>query len=219
MSILYDAIRSQAKVTNSVLVGFSGGKDSICCLDLCLKYFQEVQPFFMYLCPNLSFQEEFLTWYEEKYNVEILRIPHFEVSNYLRYGTFREPDMSVSIVGVKDTYDYLRNKTGIYWIAAGERIADSIVRRAMIKKSGPIDVKRGRFYPLANWTKEDVMHYIKAKRLKLPKMSTELGFSFRSLEGSQLSALKNAYPEDYEKILKMYPFAGAAVERFERFGK
>lgn len=218
-SLLFEPIKAQSKMTDAVLVGFSGGKDSICCLDLCMRYFKRVQPFFMYLCPNLEFQERTLAWYEEKYGVDIIRIPHFEVSKFLRTGSFREVDLSVSEVGVKDTYDYLRGKTGIHWIAAGERISDSIVRRAMIKKSGTTDAKRGRFYPIAYWTKNDVMTYIKARKLKLPNDSRELGFSFRSLSGKELSVVKRVYPKDYERILSMYPFAGAAVERYERYGR
>lgn len=216
---LFDPIKTQAKVTDAVLVAFSGGKDSIVTFDMCMRYFDNVQPFFMYVCPHLEFQEQTLDWYERKYGTKIIRIPHFEVSNFMRYGSFREPDFTVPIVSVKDEYDYLRAKTGIYWVAAGERIADSIVRRAFIKHSGTIDVKRGRFYPVANWTKREILSYIKSKRLKLPTDSKKLGFSFRSMEGKQLAVIRDTYPRDYERILGMYPFAEAAVERFERYGR
>lgn len=216
---LYDPIKSHAKVTDSVLVAFSGGKDSIVTLDLCMRYFKRVQPFFMYMVPDLGFQEETLGWYEKKYDTEIIRIPHFEVSTFMRYGTFREPDFNVSEVSVKETYDYLRNRTGIFWISAGERISDSTIRRAMIKHSGTIDAKRGRFYPIANWSKKNVLDYIRLKHLKLPRDSKRLGFSFRSLDGKQLAAIQDMYPDDYQKILKVYPFADAATERYRRYGK
>lgn len=218
-NLLFDPIKSQATITDSVIVGFSGGKDSIVTLDLCFKYFKNVKPFFMYLVPGLSFQEKMLNRYEERYNTEIIRLPHFECSNFLKYGCFTLADWSVDIVGINDTYSYLRELTGIHWIAAGERCADSIVRNAMIKKSGSIDHGRGRFYPLAYWKKNDVMEYIKYKKLYLSPEQKKLGFSFRSLAGSELAVIKEHYPEDYEKILKVYPFAGAGVERFEIYGK
>ena len=65
-SQLYDPIKTMAKVTRKVLVGFSGGKDSCVTLDLCFKFFDEVRPFFMYQVPNMSFQERTMKWYEQK---------------------------------------------------------------------------------------------------------------------------------------------------------
>ena len=218
-NLLFDPIKTQSSVTDSVIVGFSGGKDSIVTLDLCFRYFKNVVPFFMYLVPNLEFQERTLRWYENKYDTEIIRIPHFECSDFLKYGCFTLSDWSVDLVGINDTYAYLRERTGIHWIAAGERCADSIVRNAMIKKSGSIDYKRGRFYPLAYWKKNEVLQYIKQKKLYLSKEQREIGFSFRSLAGNELAVIKEIYPADYEKILKVYPFAGAGVERFEKYGK
>lgn len=218
-NLLYDPIKTQARVTDSVIVGFSGGKDSIVTLDLCFKYFKRVVPFFMYLVPNLEFQEQMLRRYEDKYNTEIIRLPHFEVSEFLKYGSFTQMNWSIDVVGINDTYEYLRQRTGIHWIAAGERCADSIVRNAMIKKSGSIDYKRGRFYPLAYWKKQEVLEYIKFKKLYLSPEQKQIGFSFRSLAGCELSIIKQMFPADYEKILKVYPFAGAAVERYEKYGK
>lgn len=218
-NLLFDPLKTQSRVTDSVIVGFSGGKDSIVTLDLCFRYFKRVVPFFMYLVPGLEFQEKMLRWYENKYKTEIIRIPHFEVSEFLKYGSFTLYDQNVDVVGITDTYEYIRQKTGIHWIAAGERCADSIVRNAMIKQSGSIDYKRGRFYPIAYWKKNDVLQYIKYKKLYLSPEQKKLGFSFRSLSGNELAVIKERYPNDYKKILRVYPFAGAAVERFEKYGK
>ena len=218
-NLLFDPIKTQASVTDSVIVAFSGGKDSIVTLDLCFRYFKTIKPFFMYLVKGLEFQEKMLRWYENKYNTEIIRIPHFEVSEFLKYGSFTMPDFDVDVVKINDTYEYLRQQTGIHWISAGERCADSIVRNAMIKKSGSIDYKRGRFYPLAYWKKNEVLQYIKQRKLYLSPEQRTLGFSFRSLAGSELSVIKERYPADFEKILQVYPLAGAAVEHYELYEK
>lgn len=218
-TVLFDPIRTQAKVTDAVLVGFSGGKDSIVTLDLCMRHFKRVQPFFMYYVPGLRMQEETIRRYEKRYGVDVIRIPHFEVSNFMRYGTFRDPDPYVGIVSVKDVYDYLRIKTDIYWIACGERIADSVVRRAMIKRSGSIDKERGRFYPLAYWTKSDVVNYIQHYNLKLGKDYNKLGYSFRSLNANDLTFLNEEYPDDLQRVLRLYPLAMAGIKREEYYGK
>lgn len=218
-TVLYDIIKTQAKITDSVIVAFSGGKDSIVTLDLCFRYFKNVKPFFMYICPDLSFQERMLQWYEKRYQTEITRLPHMDVSEFFHYGSFRLPDYSFPIISINDIYQYMRVNNDIWWIAAGERINDSIVRRAMIKHSSSIDVQRGRFYPISGWNKKEVLAYIKYHNLYLPQDSRKLGFSFRSLDGNELLMLKREFPDDYEKILKLYPFAEAGVKRAEEYGK
>lgn len=218
MSLL-DQIKTQANITDSVLVSFSMGKDSIATMDLCFKYFKHVQPFFMYMVPGLRFQEEALAKYEHHYNTHIIRVPHFETSDFYRYGSFRDPDYSVPRVKIKDVYNLVRKKTGITWIAGGEKINDSIVRRAMLKHSGSIDTQRGRFYPVMYWTDKEVKQYIKMNKLLYPKFNQELRFSFHSLAGKELSAIKHIYPQDYERILKFFPEAKAGVLRYEAYQK
>lgn len=211
-------VETAKNITDSVLVGFSGGKDSVVTLDLCHKHFKRVQPYFMYLVPNLEFQEITLRYYEKRYGMEIMRVPHFMLSDFLKAGSFRMPDESVPTVKTADLYEYLRNKTGIHWIAAGERIADSIVRRAMIKHSSAIDPKRGRIYPIAYWTKAHVLSYLKMHRLPLSLENKELGFSFRSLHGKDLAKIKKRFPKDFEKIKKMFPLVEAELKRGEFYG-
>lgn len=218
-TVLFDSIKAQAKVTDSVLVGFSGGKDSAVTLDLCFRYFKRVQPFFMYIVPNLSFQAHIISWYENKYQTKIICVPHFDTSTFFRYGSFCMADDTVPVISINDIYHWLRAKTGIWWIAAGERASDSIVRNAMIKHSGSIDVKRGRLYPIAYWKKKEVMQYIKYHKLKLGADSKLLNFSFKSLDGNELKMVKDNFPEDFEKIKNLYPLCEAAVRRVEHYGK
>ena len=75
-TVLYDPIKAQSKITDSVIVAFSGGKESVVVCDLCHRYFKNVKMFFMYICPDLSFQEKTLEWYEKKYQTEIIIMAH-----------------------------------------------------------------------------------------------------------------------------------------------
>lgn len=217
-TVLFDPIKAQAKVTDSVLVGFSGGKESIVTLDMCFRYFDNVKPYFMYMIPDLSFVEKQIEWYEKKYQTEIMRVPHPDLSMWMRYGVFRIPDLSYPIISHNDIYQYVRSETGIWWIAGGERINDSIVRRAMMKKSGSIDDKRGRFFPVSAWKKKEILEYIKYHNLRTDRFSQIAGFSFRSLQAEELKILRDNFPEDYEKVLRLFPFAAGNVKRLEAYG-
>ena len=44
-----------------------------------------------------------------------------------------------------------------------------------------------------------------------------MGFSFKTLEGRELSMVKQHFPDDYEKILHLYPMAEAGVKRYEEW--
>ena len=208
---LFRSVETAAAITDSVLVAFSGGKDSVVTLDVCVRHFAHVEGFFMYQVRGLSFQESILRYYEDKYGIPIHRIPHFELSQWLRYGLFRHCDFDCPIVSVKETYDYMRENTDIWWIAAGERIADSVWRRAMIKSSGTIDPKRGRFFPIAEWSKADVMAYIRQRKLRVGAESSRLGFSFRSLMGKDLLKIQKHFPQDYARIRRWFPLVDVSI--------
>ena len=215
----YDPIRTMSKMTDAVIVAFSGGKESIVVLDMCMKHFKRVVPFFMYYIPGLSFQEKQIRWYENRYGIEIVRLPHFELSNLLRYGTLRSPDYDVPIISINDIYEWMRDKTGIRWIAAGERSGDSVIRGAMIKHSGSIDDKRWRFYPVAWWNQQEILDYIKVKKLYRGIDSRTLGTSFEGVNTRSFVFLKEHFPSDYERALKLFPLAEGAVVRYQVYGK
>jgi phosphoadenosine phosphosulfate reductase len=216
---LFDAVKRQALLTDSVIVSYSGGKDSAVTLDLCARYFKAVHVFFMYQVQNLSFQEAVLTWAETKYNTEIYRIPHFELSDFYRGGVYCKPDARVRKVNPKDIYSHVRQAFDCHWIAAGERAKDSVIRNAMIKKSGSIDMGRGRFFPLAYWSKAQVVKYIDQHQLKVSPESKLIGHSFRSLDAQDLMKVREHYPADFAKIVQAFPQCGAAVAREELYGK
>ena len=215
----FDPIRTMAKMTDEVIVSFSGGKESLVVMDLCARHFKRIVPFFMYYIPNISFQEKQMRWYEDRYGVKIERIPHFELSNMLRYGTFRNMDLNVPIISLDDVYEYMRFKYGIYWIAGGERSGDSVVRGAIIKHSGSIDEKRGRFFPVAWWNKQEIYDYIRVKKLYLSADSRLNGTSFEGVNLRSFLFLKEHFPSDYERMLALFPLGEALVKRCEFYGE
>ncbi len=172
----------------------------------------------MYYVKNLSFQEKWLNYAERKYGISIMRLPHFELSEWVHYGAFRPAQPETPIVKIQDIYAFVRDQTGLHWIAAGERISDSIWRRAMIKNSGLIDHKRGRLYPIGVWSKAQVMAYIKAHKLQVSEESSTLGFSFRSFMPHDLLKIRSVYPEDYANMAAQFPFVDANIKQLEFFG-
>lgn len=216
---LFDAVKRQSLLTDSVIVSYSGGKESAVTLDLCARHFKTIHIFFMWQVSGLSFQEAVLKWAEKHYGAEIYRIPHWELSHFYQRGVYVKPDRSVKTIGIQDVYAHVRAAFDCRWISAGERCKDSTMRNAMIKKSGSIDPKRGRFFPLAYWSKEHVMRYIAQHGLKVSPESRLLGHSFRSLDAKDLMAVKEHYPDDFAKVLQAFPECEAAIARERMYGK
>jgi phosphoadenosine phosphosulfate reductase len=214
--LLFEPIKAASRINGSVIVAFSGGKDSVVTLDLCMRYFERVEVFFMYLVPDLSFQEAMLRWAEARYGITIRRVPHFMLSEWLAMGALRKMDLNVPMVSVRDIYHHVRLESGVWWIAAGERQADSVVRRAMMKHSGSIDADRGRIYPVAHFRKADVVTYIKRHKLKVSPEARFLGHSFRSMMPEEMFLVRKFYPQDFEKIRRWFPFVEASVANHER---
>lgn len=217
-NLLFDPIRTQSKVCDSVLVAFSGGKDAIITLDLCMRNFKNVQVFFMYMVKDIKYINDILKRYEDMYGIKIIQVPHPDVSAFYKYGMYTKADPNVKRTTINETYDYVRGLTGIEWIAGGERTTDSIERNARIKNSSSIDFKSKRFFPIAYWTKKDVYEYIRVKKLYLPRINKEFGCSTDALHPIFGAYIKEHYPEDYAKIVRAFPHYESAVFRYEKYG-
>jgi phosphoadenosine phosphosulfate reductase len=218
---LFDTIRRAADFTDHCVVGFSGGKDSIVTLDLCTQHFKRVDAFFMYLVPELGFQERFLTYVEKRYGIAILRVPHNSMSVLMNTGAYRShTDVATSVptVKVSDVWRVVLRHFEAKWLATGERRLESLERMAYIPKSG-INPGSKRLYPICQWTDKQVWSYIRLRDLAMPPDYKEWGRSFSGLVNKRmLWGVKQRYPEDFEKIRAVYPYVDAAILHYEKYG-
>lgn len=225
------AIRHAATAyrVEKILCGVSCGIDSVACLDLCVKYFgaENVQGYFMYYVSGLGFQERYLGYLERKYGIPpILRVPHWQMSHMFRDGELRHPtarSSSVCKLRPPDFDAWIRRKTGLHWIVEGIKYSDSIERNAMIARSDcGVDAKRGRVWPIAHWTHRMVSGYLAASRIMLPP-DYRIRKHFAGSRGNSICylgfldvavAIAEEYPEDFEKIVRVFPLIGVEVQRY-----
>lgn len=209
---LMDAIRYAATLTQSVNVGVSLGKDSVCLLDLCVKNFRNVYPFFMYFVRGLSFQESYIRYLEDRYQVGITRLPHWMLGTCYCGGLYRETNFltdSCPNITITDVEDYLTDETGTPWFAYGMMMCESIERNAMIKHNGEVDEEHHRIYPLAEWNPKKSFQYLKNHGIRL---SPEYRYAKRSigdLRPENVEIVKEHFPDDYETIKRIFPYIEA----------
>lgn len=201
------------------IVAFSTGKDAAATLDLCVKHFDRVEAFYMYLVPDLEFQERYLRARERQYSIPIHRIPHWTLADMYRGASLRFPTKQSNVrqVRIRDTYAYMRKKTGIEWVATGERCQESLERNAQIRRVEGVNPKRRVFWPVGFWSESQVFSYLKQCGLALSsEYNHNAGGSFSCLWYHHLAPIRDRFPEDFAKIVKFFPFIPAQMMRYEQ---
>lgn len=215
-------LRDVHERTDKIIIGLSGGKDSLVTLDLCVREFgaENVHAFFMYFVKGLRCVETILRWCERRYKIEVDYFPHWTLGLAYKYaiymphrtGTDQWRDMRQV-----DVENAARQKTGAEWLAMGHRMTDSIERVAMLKGIAGLDTVGRRVYPLWRWNEAAVMAYLRQNRIPLPPKLTILKRSMSgvSFEEDTLLYIREHFPDDYAKIMKVFPYAAAKLARYE----
>lgn len=187
-------------------------------LDLCRQTFAKVSAYFMYLVPGLSFQERTLRYAERRWGVNILRIPGPALSLAFGAGDYAFPNeerLATPALSIADIEAHVREALGVEWIATGERKQDSLPRRGMLSACKGIDEERQHIYPLADWTNRDVCAYLKMRQIPMPPDYRLWGYSFGWFREEALVKIKQVFPDDYARILEVFPLAESVVKRAE----
>lgn len=74
-------------------LGFSTGKDSLACALILKERGYQFTPYFFYHCPDLDFVNRNIEMYENVLKIEVIRLPHPMLYDYLRHQDFMSPSM------------------------------------------------------------------------------------------------------------------------------
>ncbi len=218
-----ETIRIIREKTDAILMAFSCGKDSIAAWLACKPHFKRIIPFYMYLVPDLEFVENSLAYYENFFETKIIRVPHPSLYRMLKNFVYQPPERCAIIeaAGWGDfTYDELHqairedyNLPENVWIAQGVRAVDSPIRMTAVKKYGTFNPKRKTFWPVWDWRIDRLIAELKSAGVKLPVDYKYFGRSFDGIDYRFLKPIKEAFPADYERILRWFPLADLDIAR------
>jgi sulfate adenylyltransferase subunit 2 len=210
-----DTLKSAAAADDAVVVFYSGGKDSLCVMDLCTRAFKRVVGVFMYLVPGLACVEKQLDFARQKWGVPILQYPHWVLAKCLADGMYcNNPSVVDDLeLSLGDIYAAVRQDTGFKLIAHGAKKSDSLWRRRSLTTHHYENV----IYPIVEWNKFDVMGYLKSHDIPLPDSSAgnATGIDLSTLS---LLWLHDHHPQDFQALCKVFPYAPAAVHRRQWYG-
>ena len=220
MSIFSDTIERlnvAAAEDSSCVVGFSGGKDSLVCLDLATRCFKRVACYHMYFIPGLACIEAALDAARARWGVELIQFPHWDLRAALEGGQYCVSPQSRDLRQqwtMGDIYQLALAKTASRWVIHGAKNSDSVWRRRTLATMKQPDV----IHPLKHWGKRDVIAYLKTRNIPVPDASkgnaTGIG-----LTSNSLLWLYDKHPADFKKLCGLFPFAEAVVARRRIYGE
>jgi 3'-phosphoadenosine 5'-phosphosulfate sulfotransferase (PAPS reductase)/FAD synthetase len=213
--ILNDA----AKKSDSCIVFYSGGKDSLVVMDLAARIFKRVFGVFMYFVPGLSVIEKQLEYARQRWGVEIVQVPHWILFRCIKHGFYALPSVrnerEIPDVKLKDIYQHVISTTGIPFIATGAKMADSVWRRQNLNSTAGYEFL---LTPLKNWNKFDVLYYLKNHGIPVP--DNEGGDATGiDLNRKVIFWLYDKHREDYDRMAVYFPFIGALIKQRELYGQ
>lgn len=218
-----EVIASIRQRTDTILLAFSCGKDSIGAWLECRKHFPRIVPYYMYLIPDLEFVETSIRHYEEWFGCRIMRVPHPSLYRMLNQLVFTPPERCRTIERFSlETFDYSDMQTAIRehlglgdqcYTASGVRAVDSPQRMLALRKWGAISERKRQFFPVWDWRKARLVEEITAAGVRLPVDYRIFGRSFDGLDYRFLAPIKEHFPRDYERILEWFPLADLEIMR------
>jgi 3'-phosphoadenosine 5'-phosphosulfate sulfotransferase (PAPS reductase)/FAD synthetase len=210
-------LKKASETHDAVLVAYSGGKDSRAVLDLCLRSFKRVECFYMYILPHLRCIEEQLEWATRRFGVTIHQYPNWLTRKFIVQGNFCNSHIRNEELPewkLHDVYGLAMAETGIPLIATGAKRADSLWRRRMLKGWGD---RADVIYPIVGWSLFDVQAYLRARDIPLPDSDGRQA-SGVDLSTAALLWLHDKYPDDFQRVLEVFPYAEAVVWRRKWYG-
>ena len=217
---------SISKITSGeVILMFSRGKDSIASYYQIKKYFHKIHLVYKYRVPELKFVQESIEYFEHKFEQKIIQIPHPAFYNQINKFLFQTPERAQLIhqMGLPthqasdyDTLLPIDLNCPKAFIATGIRLNDSPMRRMVINKHGAFNAKKRTFYPIYDWSNEDIRICLKENEIKLPIDYDLWGKSMDGLDYRFIKPLKDNLPEDYEIVKKYFPLIDLEIMRYEQ---
>lgn len=211
-------LRKARSISSSCLVAYSDGKDSRAVMDMALRTFDHVEGFYMWFVPGLKFIDEGLAVAEQRYGIKIHQFPHWSAATAMKNGVYCDPARKrddLPEIKLADLYAYAMKVTGIPLIMTGAKKADSGWRRRFIHSTKHWE---RIIYPLVEWTKWDVLSYLKGRNISIPNNSAGGVAGGVALVPHELLWIYDNHPDDFWRIAEFFPYVEAVVRRREFYG-
>jgi 3'-phosphoadenosine 5'-phosphosulfate sulfotransferase (PAPS reductase)/FAD synthetase len=223
LSFLEEKIAKSVKVLKekaffgTLLIGLSGGKDSLCLCELVkIAGITNVKYFFMYFLPDLRIQDDLLAYPIRRFNIpehDIIKTPSEHFMLCFKNGVYTWPSSKSKEIPTVSRTDVFRKiaKEHKGVIVTGVKKSDGIVMSRMV------DQNRGvATYPMKDWTLKDVFTFMELRHIDIPALTKE-GCRGVGIEDANILFIYKNYYDDFLKIERVFPFIRAIVKKYAYF--
>jgi len=210
---------------NRLLLSFSG-RDSLAAWIFLRDAGFEIIPYWLYTVPGLSYDVEMLDYYQRYFGTHIIRLPHPYLFDLYKWGAWQPlENWRVLVKSKLPTFRYadiekvLAVQFGLgdnYLSAVGIKAADNLMRHRLIYQMGPIGLrKRHYYYAVWDWKTADIKECLAKNDVKLSKSYLIFGVTGDLLHYNVIKTMKEKSPEDYKKVLEVFPMIDIELFRYE----
>lgn len=194
----------------TIIVSWSGGKDSRVVCDMAVRTGLRVKAFFMEWLPGMPYSDEMCGYAEQRWGITPVRYLHWATVGAMVNGVYCDAWYKRDSVKwtLDDIYACARHELGGKLIATGAKKADSGWRRRQVR-----NIKPDVIWPLMNWTKFDILSYLAQHKIPAPDgdAGTTGAASGIDLSTPALLWLHDKRPEDWAIMKLHFPYVEAAV--------
>ncbi len=173
----------------------------------------------MYLVKDLDHINRFINFSQSKYsNTEFIQVPHFRLATILKHGIYCKAHTNIKKENkLSDIDEYVRIKTGCNWTFYGWKKADGLHRRLALNTylMDAVSEKTHKVYPLANWTKSDVLSYIKQHKLPAPIAYSKKASNGVGLDLDCMLWMRHNAPNDLKKVIAAFPLSESILYDYD----
>lgn len=193
------------------MVSYSGGKDSLVVMDMCVRTFPKVEAFMMEFVPGLPMNQERIDYAKSKWGVSVKRYPDPGAIEAIKWGIYcdshwkRGEGKGITLPAIQRL---VCKDFGIPLIATGHKRSDSIGRRSQLEHAWSENI----ITPLIGFRKADVISYLRAKGIPLPvdegRNSNAIGLNVQFLLWCH-----DNHPEDWKRLCAVFPYVACVPWR------
>jgi 3'-phosphoadenosine 5'-phosphosulfate sulfotransferase (PAPS reductase)/FAD synthetase len=212
-------MEAAAKQHDAIAVGYSGGKDSLCVLDIAVKTFKKVVPVFWFTVPGISFCEAAMKYAEDRYGLKPIQIPDWRKMNAIKLGLWCDEFTDLPELDLKRACAFTMEVAGCDILAMGMKEADGTQRRQFFGniRDSSDKVWTRLILPIRRWTIKEVRGYLAANNIPLPETSGRTT-SGVGTDHDSICWLHDNHPDDFKKFCRWFPYAQAVIERRKLYG-